>query len=195
MLSFFNRKKLILTVGILLAAYVGWAYVRAGGYLASLPLVMTPTAHAAFLFFWMAFTASSIHALMPSAYSKWAMRNRRYVGLSFALIHFVHAALVLLNIGFTEESRPLPVFLAGVGAYILLFLMTITSNNTAVKKLGPKNWKRLHKWSSYVIWVVFASQISKPDVFMTVAATWIPVGAIMALLLRIGAHQKKKKRA
>ena len=113
MLTLFDRRNLILTVGILCAAFVGWAYVHAGGYLESLPLVMRPTAHAAFLFFWLAFTASSIHTLMPSAYSKCAMRSRRHIGLSFALIHFVLAALVLTNIGFTEDSRPLPVLLAG----------------------------------------------------------------------------------
>lgn len=35
-------------------------------------------------FLYLAFAASSINVLAPSRFSRWLLRNRRYVGLSFA---------------------------------------------------------------------------------------------------------------
>lgn len=195
MLTVIDRRKFLALVTILLAVFLAWAYSASSGYVDMLPLVMVPTAHMAFLLFWMAFTASSIHALWRGAYSKWAMRSRRHIGLSFALVHFVHAALVLSNLSLTEASREAPVIAAGSLAYLFLGLMALTSNNWSVKKLGAKNWKRLHKVGSYYIWIIFANQILNPEIFKSVAATWIPVGVVTALALRIAAHRKKSKKA
>jgi len=194
MLAFFEGKRLILNVALALAAFLAWAHMQSTDYIASLPLVMVPTAHAAFLFFWMAFTASSLHTLAPTAYSRWAMRNRRYIGLSFALIHFVHLVLVLSNLTLTEESRPLSALAGGGLAYLFLGLMALTSNNAAIKKLGAKNWKRLHTVGSYYIFLIFiATGFRNPHVFETVINSWIPVFIIAAILLRFTAFMKRRK--
>lgn len=194
MLTFFERKRLILAVAVLLTAFLAWAYSQSAGYVASLPLTMVPTAHAAFLFFWIAFTASSFQALYPSAYSKWAMRNRRYIGLSFALIHFVHAVLVLSNLNFTEASRPIPVLMAGGTAYLFLGLMALTSNNWSVKKLGVKNWKRLHTIGSYYIFIIFiATGTRNPEIFSSIGNSWMPVFMLGAVFLRFTAFMKRRK--
>ena len=37
-----------------------------------------------------------------------------------------------------------PVIFPGVCAFLILFLLALTSNNWSVKKLGYQKWKRLH---------------------------------------------------
>ncbi len=181
-------QKIILVVGLMLAAGLLSAYSSAGSYIPMLPQVMVPTAHAAFILFWTAFTASSIQRLKPGPYGSWAMRNRRYLGLSFAMVHGVHGALVLSNLTLTEASRPIPVLLVGGTAYVFLMAMTVTSSNAAVRRLGAKRWKRLHKVGSYYIWGIFMATTFPPAAHNM----WITVLGLAALGLRITAHRRLK---
>ncbi len=184
---------LIVTVATLLVIFLAGSFLVQRGYLAMLPHVMRPTAWLAFALFITAFTASSIQILYRGTYGRWAMKNRRYIGLSFALVHFIHAGLVLSNLAFTEASRTAPVLAGGGMAYVFLALMALTSNNGAVRKMGAKNWKRLHKIGSYYIWLIFMAT-TVPDL----PITW-PLGAIiplvgfLALFLRIAAWRKLRK--
>jgi len=195
MLTLFEGKRLFLPVILVLAAFLSWAFTSGSGYVDTLPLVMWPTAHMAFLLFILAFTASSIQRLRPGRYGKWAMVNRRYIGLNFALVHFVHAGLVLSNLALTPASRPLPVLAVGGGAYVMLLLMTLTSNNASVRKLGAKNWKRLHRVGSYYLLALFfTTSFRQPDAFTSFATSWVALVATAALFLRVAAHQKSKRR-
>lgn len=184
---------LIGTVGVILAIFIAGSYMALGDYVAMLPHVMKPTAWLAFALFIMAFTASSLQVLFPGSYGRWAMKNRRYIGLSFALVHFVHAGLVLSNLALTEASRGAPELSGGGLAYVFLGLMALTSNNASVRKLGAKNWKRLHKVGSYYIWLIFMAT-TVPEL----PTSW-PLGAIIpligftALLFRISAWRKLRK--
>ncbi|MFC3052492.1 cytochrome b family protein [Kordiimonas pumila] len=184
-------KSLIAVCGGLTLLYTAFACVMAGGYLAGLPYVMKPTAHFAFALFFMAFTASSFHTLVPGRYSRWAIRNRRYIGLSFAAVHFIHLFLVLSNITLTDESRPLTLLVGGGLAYLFIVLMAATSNNWSVQKMGAKNWRRLHRTGSWYIWLIFI--YGAPSVldgnYMRV---WITLFCFIALGLRIAAYCKKK---
>lgn len=187
----FSGIKLLIPVSVILIVSLFAAYMVSGSYISSLPYVMVPTAHAAFALFWIAFSASSIHLLFPSTYSKWAMQNRRYVGLSFALVHGVHLVLVLTNITIHTEMRPpLPILLPGALAYVFLFLMALTSNNASIKRMGAKNWRRLHKVGSWYIWIIFISAL--PEVLTgKFNRVWIFALCITVLVLRIIAHRKK----
>ncbi len=184
---------MIACVGVMLLAFLVGSMSVWGSYLGMLPHVMKPTAWLAFALFITAFTASSIQILFRGTYGRWAMKNRRYIGLSFALVHFVHGALVLSNLILTEESRTAGALTGGGLAYLFLLLMALTSNNTAVRKLGAKNWKRLHKIGSYYIWLIFIGR-SLPNVPDTLPlGVLIPLVALSALALRIAAYRKLKK--
>jgi DMSO/TMAO reductase YedYZ heme-binding membrane subunit len=37
---------------------------------------------------------------------------------------------------------------------VFLLLLTLTSSQWAVHRLGPRNWRRLHKTGVYVIWLL-----------------------------------------
>ncbi len=184
---------MIACVGVMLMVFLIGSMSVWGSYLGMLPNVLKPTAWLAFALFIMAFTASSIQILFRGTYGRWAMKNRRYIGLSFALVHFIHAGLVLSNLILTEESRTAGALTGGGLAYLFLLLMTLTSNNAAVRKLGAKNWKRLHKIGSYYIWLIFIGR-SLPNVPDTLPlGVLIPLVALTTLGLRIAAYRKLRK--
>lgn len=190
-MTHFQGKSLLAIVAVTTLTLVGMAFLSAGSYIAALPYVMVPTAHVAFAFFWMAFTASSVHRLHPGPYSRWAMKNRRYIGLSFAFIHIVHLMLVLSNITLTPDERPPLILAAGAVAYGFLFLMVLTSNNAAVKWLGTAKWRQLHLVGSWYIWVIFIAAI--PEVLTgKYNRVWIFILCFAALALRFAAYKKRK---
>src|ERR1700722_12040237 len=92
---------------------------------------------------------SPLRVLFPrSAIVNALNRHRRYIGVSACIYGLVHFACHLLYQGDWEDvlqsfSKPFTWFgLAGLS--ILVFLAS-TSNNWAVKKLGGKRWKLLHR--------------------------------------------------
>jgi len=149
-------------------------------------LVVRGTAKIAVTLFSLAFATSSLHAIGRSDATKWLLRNRRYLGLSFALAHAGHLlALGALAIWF---PRPFvddldPLFLIGGGlAYAFLFAMAATSSDAAFRKLGARRWRGLHTAGSYYIWGVFAfSYLPR----VTESAEYVVYAALLAIALSL----------
>ena len=87
--------------------------------------------------------------------------HRRLIGVSsffFALIHlgfyFVYSG------GFDTffEDIGKPFILLGIGAFSLLLVLAVTSNNRAVHKLGGKKWKRLHRLAYVAAFLILFHQ-------------------------------------
>lgn len=76
---------------IALAAVIGMASMAIWGTGSEGILHVTRyTARFAFLIFIVVFAAGALAQLIPSNTTGWLKRNRRYLGLSFALAHFIH---------------------------------------------------------------------------------------------------------
>ena len=83
------------------------------------------------LLFALAFSASAMHQLLPGEATRWQRRNRRYLGVSFAVSHLIHlVALVALvradSALFWTLTNPTNIVLAGT-AYLFIAAMTATS--------------------------------------------------------------------
>ncbi len=187
MLRGLEGKRLLVPVAVILLVGTTSAMYIAGGYLDALPLLMKPTAQLAFILFAIAFAASSLMRLVPNQYTRFLMRNRRYIGLSFAMVHFTHLVLVLSSITWVAgQERGLGTLVPGAIAYAFLALMTVTSNNAAVRLLGPKRWKWLHKIGSYYLWLVFLVTTLPPDSHNA----WSLLLCLAVLGLRIAAYRR-----
>src|ERR1700730_18902854 len=53
------------------------------------------TARTSLLFFCMAFSAASVARLWPNGWTRWQRRNRRYLGVTFAASHAIHAVAIV----------------------------------------------------------------------------------------------------
>lgn len=176
-------------MALLTAAGVVGAIRTAGGYQPALPLLMSPTANIGFLLFSLAFAASSLRRLWPNLLTRYLLRNRRYIGLSFALVHFTHLVLVLSNITLVAgQERGPGTLVPGAIAYFFLALMAITSNNAAVRKLGHRRWQWLHRTGSYYLWFIFLATTLPPDI----DNAWMLLLSLAVLGLRIAAFRKAR---
>lgn len=143
---------LLLSLPLLYLA-AGWAQILSGSDTRA--LTSDPVAYTInFLGIWtlrillLALAITPLHRL-----TAWqpAMSVRRMVGLfafTYALVHLsVYFALDLGGL-FSELVRDVakhPFILFGMGAFLLLLPLAITSTRGWVKRLGGRNWQRLHR--------------------------------------------------
>ena len=149
-----------------------------------LRLVIRATARTSLILFAMAFAAGALVELAPNGVTRWQRRNRRYLGVSFAVSHGIHlVALIALARSdaelFWTLTNPANIVLAGA-AYVLLAAMTATSFDRTAAWLGARKWRLLHLVGGWYIWISFAVAIGKR----------LPQGpiywAMMALVLAVG---------
>ena len=145
------------TAGIAIALF-GWTEE-------TVRLLTRITARSAVVLFMLAFAATSLKKLWPSAFTTWLRRNRRYIGVGFAEAHIFHLAwLVTLGIAFPDpflrELEPLNLIGGGL-AYAFIAAMTITSFDRTAAWLGGRRWKLLHTVGSYYVWILFAQAFAK----------------------------------
>ena len=66
-------------------------------------LSIRATARTSLILFGVAFTASAMVDLVPSDATRWQRRNRRYLGVSFAVSHFIHLGVIVALAGFDRD--------------------------------------------------------------------------------------------
>ena len=70
---------------------------------AGLRTLVRSSAQTSATFFLLAFSASSLRSVWPTPFTHWLVRNRRYIGVSFGVSHFLHlAALLAIGIAFPD---------------------------------------------------------------------------------------------
>lgn len=157
------------------------------------------TARLSFLIFLAPFLASALAYWLPSPATRWMRAKRRYLGLGFALAHFIHLFALVIYLDLSGEGRSLVTLLGGGGAYVMITLMALTSNDWSVSTLGPRLWGWLHWIGIYDIWFVFTfsyfGRVTK-DVPQEPRAIYITLFslALAALALRMATRLARRKR-
>lgn len=101
--------------------------------------------------------ASALHTLFPGPPSKWLLRNRKYIGLCFAVAMAWQGLFIFLISNFHREYYFAEVFLLrdeleGSTGYLFLAAMVATSFDFGRRHLGAKQWKLLHRSGVYFLW-------------------------------------------
>lgn len=163
-----------------------------------LRLAIRATARTSLVLFAMAFAAAALVELAPNGFTHWQRRNRRYLGVSFAVSHAIHlAALIALARTdaelFWTLTNPASIVLAGT-AYALLAAMTATSFDRTAAWLGARKWRLLHLVGGWYIWISFAVAIGKrlPQGLVY----WAMMALVLAVaIVRLVAMSRRSRRA
>jgi len=154
-------------------------------------------------FIYLVIAASSLQILFPGPLPMWLLRNRKYVGLCFAVAMAWQAAFILMMSNsfrdyYFEEIYYLRDELEGSTGYIFLAAMVVTSFHFGRKHLSPKQWRLLHKSGVYFLWAypfsvywwnLFYYENPQP---LDYVLYW---GGFVAFALRIAAWGKKRRQA
>ena len=100
---------------------------------------------------------SALQRLFPGPIPAWLLRNRRYIGLSFAVAMAWQGAFIFLMSNFNREYYFEEIFylrdeLEGSTGYIFLTAMVLTSFRFGRKWLTPRQWNVLHTTALYFLW-------------------------------------------
>ena len=123
---------------------------------------------------------------------------RRMLGLFTFLYTFLHvqaymALLLEFNIaGLADDLVERPYIVAGAAGFLMLVPLAVTSTNAMIRRLGGRNWQRLHRLVylvavaavAHLIWLARASYFD--------AALY---GAILATLLALRLHHPRRRKA
>jgi len=113
------------------------------------------SAHLAFVFLLLAFSASTLKAVVNNAQTRGLVRYRRQLGLGFATAHTFHlVALILFLSNLEGYSVDASVAVAGFG-YVVTASLALTSNDYSVRRLGPARWKQLHTVGISILMLYF----------------------------------------
>ncbi len=105
---------------------------------------------------YVAFSASSVHALFSSNWSVWMLRNRKYFGLCFAVAMAWQALFILWMVVVFTDYYVNEVYvprdaIEGVVGYLFLIAMVLTTFRFGRKRISRKNWRTLHKSGIYFL--------------------------------------------
>ncbi|MEW9897641.1 hypothetical protein ABWL39_03235 [Chitinivorax sp. PXF-14] len=128
-------------------------------------LMIRITARSSFLLFAAAFLAGPLYQRWPCGATAWLRRNRRYLGLSFALSHAVHGAWVLVYARldpqlFHAMVKSANYVLGGIG-YGFIVSLAATSFERTAALLGQRNWQRLHWLGTHYLWLQFVVSFAR----------------------------------
>ena len=195
--------RLVGIVSVLLLVMTVLILGSAGSGEPGLRMLVRATARTSLVLFAGAFTASSLRRLWPTGATGWLLRQRRYLGLSFAVSHALHALAIGglgLVLGDAFEVGAVTAIFGG-GAYLMIVLMAATSFDRSAAWLGRRRWRALHLVGVYWIWIIFANSYTSRAVMAIARGSeslaYVPVTILVWAMLgvRVAAALRARRRA
>ncbi|WFU18363.1 hypothetical protein [Bradyrhizobium sp. CB3481] len=184
--SWFEGWRLFALLALTLLALSLWIAGMRGFEVEGVRMVIRFTARTSLVLFCLAFAAAAIALLWPNTGTRWLRRNRRYLGVSFAASHAIHAAAILAFAIMDPEAYAAATSLAsyifgGIG-YAFILALTATSFDRTAAAIGARAWRRLHLIGGYYLLFQFMVSFGKriPDMPLYVLFL-VPLVAVFAL--------------
>ena len=121
-----NGWRLTGVLSLLLAAMALYLLSAQGWDAEGIRLVIRATARTSLVLFALAFTAGAMVELLPSEATRWQRGNRRYLGVSFAVSHLIHAAAIAGFLGLARDQ-----IAAGIASPIFSVRARVLTNQEA----------------------------------------------------------------
>jgi methionine sulfoxide reductase heme-binding subunit len=186
--SWFEGWRLFVVLTLTLMALCVWIAGMRQFEVEGVRMVIRFTARTSLLFFCLAFSAAALARLWPNAWTRWQRRNRRYLGVTFAASHGLHAIAIALfavmaPADFAAATSAASYIFGSIG-YAFIIAMAATSFDRTASMIGPRAWRILHLTGGYYLWFQFMVSFGKRIPGMPLyAAFLIPLLAVMALRL------------
>lgn len=194
----FEGARLVVYAALLVAAVVTVTALARGFTEEGLRENIRMTARLSVVLFLLPFAASAVNALWRRPWTKWLLRNRRYLGLSFAVSQFTHLAFVLsLSVAYTSsflDGVSIKTLTGGSIGYLFLALMTATSFDRSAAWLGRRRWRQLHLMGIYLLWAIFLFSYVEPALAGSPAGAFV-VPLLAAVALRAAAAIRRRERS
>lgn len=154
-------------------------------------------------FIYLVVAASALPVLFPGSFATWLLRNRKYIGMCFAVAMAWQGAFIFLMSNFYREYYFEEIYylrdeLEGSTGYIFLTAMVLTSFRFGRKYLTQKQWKLLHRSGIYFLWA-YPFSVYWWDLFYYEKPQPIDYvfywGGFLAFALRIAAWARKREKA
>lgn len=152
------------------------------------------TARIGFPIFILTYSISSLERLWRTPLFRSILLNRRWWGLGFAAAHTVHLYALVTFYQLAQHQISAQTLIGGGGAYAIMYLMALTSNDPSMRALG-NNWKRLHTLGIHWLWFIFTfSYLGRVMQGREMPLSGIALAiALAALALRIAAWRKGRR--
>ena len=179
-------RRLFAVLALALTALCIWIAGVRGFEVEGVRMVIRFTARSSLLFFCLAFSAAALARLWPNAWTRWQRRNRRYLGVTFAASHGLHALAIagfatMDPLGYAAATSAASYIFGGIG-YAFIIAMTATSFNRTAQALGPRAWRTLHLTGGYYLLFQFMVSFGKRIPDMPLYALFlIPLVAVFVL--------------
>ncbi|MEO8320028.1 MAG: hypothetical protein ABI561_17090 [Bradyrhizobium sp.] len=149
-------------------------------------MVIRFTARTSLLFFCLAFSAAALARLWPNPWTRWQRRNRRYLGVSLAASHAIHAVAIacfaVMDPAAYAAATSIASYIFGGIGYAFIIAMTATSFDRTAAAIGARGWRLLHLTGGYYLLLQFMISFGKRIPDMSLYALFlIPLLAVLAL--------------
>jgi DMSO/TMAO reductase YedYZ heme-binding membrane subunit len=184
--NWFEGWRLFALLALTLLALSIWIASMRGFEVEGVRMVIRFTARTSLVLFCLAFAGAALARLRPNAGTRWLRRNRRYLGVSFAASHGIHAVAILAFAIMDPEAYAAATSLAsyifgGIG-YAVILALTATSFDRTAAALGARAWRRLHLIGGYYLLFQVMVSVGKRIPDMPLYALFlVPLVAVFAL--------------
>lgn len=184
--TWFEGWRLFALLSLTLLGLSIWIAGMRGFEVDGVRMVIRFTARTSLMLFCLAFAAAALARIWPNAGTRWLRRNRRYLGVSFAASHAIHAVAIAAFAVMDPESYAAATSLAsyvfgGIG-YAFIIALTATSFDRTAAALGARAWRRLHLIGGYYLLLQFMVSFGKRIPDMPLYALFlVPLIAVFAL--------------
>ena len=184
--NWFEGWRLLAVLTLVLTALSIWIAGMRGFEVDGVRMVIRFTARTSLLLFCLAFSAAALARLWSNGATQWLRSNRRYIGVSFAASHAIHAAAiacfaVMDPAAYAAATSIVSYIFGGIG-YAFIIAMTITSFDRTAAALGARAWRLLHLIGGYYLLFQFTVAFGKRIPDMPLYALFlIPLALVFAL--------------
>lgn len=196
--NWFEGWRLFGVLTLILMLLCVWIAGMRGFEAEGMRMVIRFTARTSLVLFCLAFAAAALARLWPNGWTRWLRRNRRYLGVTFAASHGLHAIAIVVfarldPAGFAAATNLASYVFGGIG-YAFIVAMAATSFDRTAAAIGPRAFRTLHLVGGYYLLAQFTVSFGKriPEMPLYGLFLILPLAVLALRMIAMAAAPKPR---